>query len=260
MIWGRKQENDKAIADLNEAIRLDPHDAQAYADRGAAWGAKGQLDRALADLNEAIRLEPENDGAYTNRAHVWLSRREFDKAIADLNTLIGLVPDDATAYNNRAGIWFEKKAYDKAIVNACEAIRLEPRHAGFRFNRSRAFLKSGRYDMAIADLNEAIRLEGGNAWSHNSLAWVRATCPDAKYRDGKRAVESATRACELTGWKEAYMLGTLAAAYAESGEFDAAVKWQTKANAMYSADKDRTEGAAQLKLYQARTPYRENSP
>ena len=114
--------------------------------------------------------------------------------------------------------------------------------------------------MAIADLNEAIRLEGGNAWSHNSLAWVCATCPEARYRDGKRAVASATRACELSEWKEAYMLGTLAAACAEAGDFDAAVKWQTKANALFSDDSDKAKGAAWLKLYRARKPYRETQP
>ena len=56
-----------------------------------------------------------------------------------------------------------------------------------------------------------------------------ATCPEAKYRDGGKAVESATRACELTKWKSSEFLNTLAAAYAESGDFDAAVTWQTRA-------------------------------
>ena len=81
----------------------------------------------------------------------------------------------------------------------------------------------------------------------------------SKYRDGKRAVESATRACELTEWKEPGVLDTLAAGCAEAGNFDAAVKWQTRANALFPAGKEKTEGEARLKLYQARTPYRETS-
>ena len=68
------------------------------------------------------------------------------------------------------------------------------------------------------------------------------------------------KACELTAWKNAYHVGTLAAAYAEAGEYEAAVHWQTKANALYSAADDRKKGEARLKLYQEKKPYREIDP
>ena len=63
-----------------------------------------------------------------------------------------------------------------------------------------------------------------------------------------------------TASKNAYHVGTLAAAYAEAGEYDAAVHWQTKANALYPAADDRERGEARLKLYQDKKPYREIDP
>jgi tetratricopeptide (TPR) repeat protein len=84
-----------------------------------------------------------------------------------------------------------------------------------------------------------------------------ATCGDAKFRDGKKAVESAAKACELSEYTDAYHIGTLAAAYAEAGDFEAAVKWQTKANRLYPAGEDREMAHARLKLYQEKKPCRE---
>jgi len=93
--------------------------------------------------------------------------------------------------------------------------------------------------------------------AYNSAAWLLATCPAAEHRDGKKAVVSATRACELSEWKEAYNLDTLAAAYAEVGNFDKAVEWQEKANKLYTDADEWKKGEDRLKLYKDKKPYRE---
>ena len=84
---------------------------------------------------------------------------------------------------------------------------------------------------------------------------IWATCPAAKYRDGKRAVESVARACELSGWKDATDIDTLAAASAEAGDFDAAAKWEARAIALFPEGREKAEAEAHLKLYRARTAY-----
>jgi len=91
----------------------------------------------------------------------------------------------------------------------------------------------------------------------NDLAWLLATCPEESLRDGRRAVELATRSCELTEWKGAGTLGTLAAAYAETGDFDKAVEWQEKAIKLYTSEGDKKEWSERLNLYKNRKPLRE---
>jgi hypothetical protein len=76
-------------------------------------------------------------------------------------------------------------------------------------------------------------------------------------RDGKKAVEHATKACELTGWNEATSLDNLAAAYAECRDFTMAVMWQKKALELGFPDKEKVKARQRLKLYEAGKPYRD---
>jgi len=101
--------------------------------------------------------------------------------------------------------------------------------------------------------------------AYSNLAWLLAVCPDAKVRNGKKAIEYAKKACELSEWETPSWFGALAAAYAEAGDFDNAVKWQTKyLDANYpnsSPSNDTPEKARQrLGLYEQKKPYHEDKP
>jgi tetratricopeptide (TPR) repeat protein len=90
-----RHETDLAVADCNEAIRLDPKYAIAYRNRGDAWSAKGDNDRAIADYNEAIRRDPKNYEAYLSRGRADLYSGALPKALADLNQATELNLKDA---------------------------------------------------------------------------------------------------------------------------------------------------------------------
>jgi tetratricopeptide (TPR) repeat protein len=256
-IWREeKNELDIALGDYNEALRISPM-AASYNNRGNVWQDKKDYDKAIADYSEAIRLDPHSFAAYGHRGTVWDTKKDYDKAIADFNEAIRLDPKYALIYFCRGNVCGRKKDYDKAIADYNEAIRIDPHNALAYAGRGTAWGRKKDYDKAIADYNEAIRIDPQSAYAYDSRASLWATCTDAKHRDGKKAVESATKACALAEWKDANHLDTLAAACAESGDFDSAVKWQTKANELYSDPKDKTKGESWLKLYQDKKPYRE---
>jgi tetratricopeptide (TPR) repeat protein len=150
---------------------------------------------------------------------------------------------------------FEEVVADFKRATSFLNTRVDPHVAAFR--RGLAQRHKGQYDEAIADFDEDIRLAPKFDRAYQGRARLWATCPDAKYRDGKRAIESAIRACELTAWKKADYLDTLAAAYAEAGDFAKAVEWQQKAEDLYTDAEGRAVGQERLKLYWNRKPYRE---
>lgn len=211
----------QALDFFNEELRGNPK-SWAYTGRGMISDEKGDHDSAISDYNEAIRLDPTGSDAYHDRGLAWEQKGDYDKAISDYNEAIRRNPKDARSYFGLGNIWTAKGEYDKAVSNLSEAIRIDPKFA--------------------------------DPW--NGRAWLAATCPDVKYRNGTKAVADAAKAYELNGGKSSNDLDTLGAAYAEAGDFQTAVKWQEKAVELAPADK-KFAYQSRLDLYKAHKPYRE---
>ena len=228
LAWFKKGNWDKTIADFSAVLKLDPNDGSAYAQRGLAWFKKDNYVKAIEDFSEALRRDPTTSSIYVVRAHAWKCIEQFEKAISDFSEAIKLDPCEASTYSNRACIWSEMKDYDRAIKDFDEAIRLNPKDSSAHFDRGEAWLKKEEYGNAIRDFDKAIRLNPSNATLYSQLAWVLATCSESSIRDGKRAIEMARNACELTNWKCGFVLQALTAAYAEAGQFDEAAYYLQK--------------------------------
>jgi tetratricopeptide (TPR) repeat protein len=260
LAWNAKQDFDKALKDFDEAIRLNPADALSFHGRGLAWDSKQDYDKALKDFDEAIRLNPNEADFFFNRGRVWFAKVDYDKAIKDFSESIRLNPKDADTFVARGEAWYEKKEFDKAIKDYSEAIQLEPKSIVAFNDRGRAWEGKKEYDKAIKDYTEAVKLDPADADTNNGLAWLLATCPQAKYRDGKRAVELATKACEVSQWKDVASIDTLATAYAETGDFDQAVKFEKQAIEKLTKEDEKRLGdefRARLKLFMDKKPYHE---
>jgi tetratricopeptide (TPR) repeat protein len=115
---------DGAMADYNEAIRLDPNYSAAYDNRGNVKRQKGDLNGAIADINQAIRLNPKNAIAYFNRARVKEKHGDLDGAIADFNQAISLKPNYSSAYRDRGEVKRKKGDINGANADFSQALKL----------------------------------------------------------------------------------------------------------------------------------------
>ena len=120
--------------------------------------------------------------------------------------------------------------------------------------RGDAFLSQGKQQEAVQDYEAALKLQPEDSGILNNLAWVLATSTEDPLRDGKRALELAQQACEMTEYKQAHILSTLAACHAELGDFDEAVKWSGKA---VELDPEEEQLAKELQSYRDQKPWRE---
>jgi len=241
-----KKDLNSAIQDFNAAIRLDPKHGPYLRDRGVAHARNKNYNEAIVDYTTGLKLGPPSADLYANRGRAREMLGDFDLAIADYTEALKLLPSDDFAYMGRSTSWFMKKDYDRAIADY--------------WIRSEVWFHKGNFTQSLFDSYEVIKRENRSFGAHNRAAWLLATAP-FPHRNGARAIEMATRACELTDWKNPSYIDTLAAAHAEAGNFTEAVRWQQRSLEFPDFAK-RWGPAAQerLELYRKGQPYRMPRP
>ena len=146
----------------------------------------------------------------------------------DWSTTISLDERHAAAWYNRSNLLFERGKTDEAIEGWTQAIKIQPDLVRAWNNRGLAWAKKNQFDKAIEDFETAVKLSPRFTQAVDNLAWQLATCPNQSLRDVPRALRLARQGCELTDFQDWNLLSTLAATFAESGDYDEAVRWASK--------------------------------
>jgi hypothetical protein len=175
--------------------------------------------------------------------------------VEDCQRLLSLDPKQSTVLQISGTSRYFLGQFAAAIQDLSACLQLNPDDALAANNRGVSYFLIGQYAAAAADLSRTTATFPRFASAWKNFAWMRATCPDDRYRDGAESVRMASHALELVAWDQPQWLEVLAAAYAETGDFAAAVQWQQKALAAQTGESD-MPAARRLRLYQSQNPFR----
>jgi tetratricopeptide (TPR) repeat protein len=247
---------DEAIADLDKGLEIEPRSLDLLITRATVYESVKQYDKALADLTRAEKIRPGLPRAALLRSMIYQRIERFDDAALQLRRLVRLNPGNAQLRLQLGFCYSMGNHHKLAIEEFSRVIEIDEDNWIAFYSRGDTQLNIGKHKEAIADYNVALRLNKDSDGLLNNFAWVLATSPVDELRDGKRAVELARRACELSEYKKPHILSTLAAAYAETGDFENAIKWSSKAVEIGQED---IQGQLkdELKSYKRDKPWRE---
>ncbi|GAB5406251.1 MAG: tetratricopeptide repeat protein [Aureliella sp.] len=245
----------KALADYSKSLELESQNALALVNRGQIYYEMNELDKAQRDIDESMAIAPTAMGLLL-KTMVAGSQGRIKDAIVDMEKLVAAAPKNADWIWQLAQYYQIDNRPRKAIELLDVVLKMEPDFWRALRSRGDAKLSIGEHKAAIEDFERALKTMTADGFDDptadtsgllNNLAWVLATSPNDSVRDGKRAVELATRSCEETDFKAAHILSTLAAAYAETGDFEKAREWAKKAVAQGEEDADNPEQLEHLK-------------
>ena len=256
-VLAMQKETDKAIEAIDKALKSSPNNVGWQLLKANILTLAGRKDEALAGVDMLISGQPELVEAVMIRAHILAGSGKLPQAISELEKALDKFPKNAELVAELAMLYSADKKPRQALALYNKVLAGDTKLPILYRGRADAYLSIGQQKEAVDDYELALKQSPKDSGVLNNLAWVLATSPDEKLRNGKRAVELATKACEETDFKAAHILSTLAAAHAETGDFKAAIKWSEKAVQVGDKDEVNEQLAKELQSYKDGKPWRE---
>jgi HemY protein len=252
----------KALAELDmetaikkhiaKALEIDPENPEANLAMGKAFLMAGDWSRAHQYFMRTIEFDPSSDQAYFQLGLILQNEYKLAEAEAMMLKALEFQPNNANVRNNLGVILLEQQRFDEAIESFKAALDIYPEHINAHYNLGMSFWASGNSSAAVAQYLKVLEIKPGWAMAANSLAWILAT-GDVALKWAKIAVQGKHR-------NNPEYLDTLAAAYAEMGEFETAVRIIQQAIALAGGGGDnilRKEVEQRLRLYKSGKPFHE---
>lgn len=260
-ILARQKNYDEAAANYKVALALNPESAPALNNLARLLHTEGKQDEAIETYSRALKFDPRLAEAHNNLGVLLLQKGRVNEGVAELRKALNLKPGDAeTQYNLALGLnqqqqWKEASQFFAKIAPG------KPQDANLYCEFGLALTHLGRTREAMSRYAHALLVQPDLPAALDRLSWILATNPDPQLRNGTEALRMAERACELTERKDAEMLRTLAAAYAEAGRFPQAIDTAQQARDL-AASVRRKDLAAEchgmLEMFKAAKPWRQD--
>jgi tetratricopeptide (TPR) repeat protein len=251
---------DEALHHYQESVRLEPNAADSRFNLGNAYLVGKELDEALKEYLLAVQLRPRFIEARIALGNLLLQKGMFDAAATNFSSVLTIAPTNSFALDGLGYTEAMSGRPDSAYPLFVKSVEQVTNNANAHLHLAMAFERRNEIEKALSHYHTALALDPTLVAALNNMAWLKATHSDPSVRSGSEAVELAQRACKLTNFTEPMFLGTLAAAYAESGQFAEAISTAEKARTLALSKGQKQvadKNTVLLELYRAGKAYHE---
>jgi tetratricopeptide (TPR) repeat protein len=256
----QKGQLNDGIAHYRAALQMQPDSWDAEYNLGTALVAKGEVDEAILHCDRAVAMQPNDPDAQVSLGDALLQKRRVEEAMVHYHKAIALRPDYFLAHYGLARASLEKGELDTAVQHCRAALFIRPDDADCHTVLAVALDQQGETAEAIHQYEKAVEISPKSISPLTNLAWLLATSSTDALRDGNKAVKLAGEANQLAGGANPVVLRTLAAAYAEAGQFAKAIESAQAAIQLARLSGDNSLASdveEQLGFYRLGVPYRE---